>query len=223
MKKTNKIIAGFMAVCTLGAVPAVSVSATTEDGVMSPELQEFIKNSTPIEVINERCKMFCIYTTTDENGNKNYYPGIPFEGKYVHSELAPLIGFNGVDEVIRGACTNSKLVWFDENGNPEKIITMEELATTEEGYPVYKTSDVVTGEDILVIDDDHNNIIAKYGDTNLDGNIDIRDVAALKQDIVKLNSLPDYAFTADINSDGVVDVKDLGMLNNYVIKVIDKF
>jgi hypothetical protein len=222
MKKTNKIIAGLMAVCTLGAVPAVSVSATTEDGVMSPELQEFIKNSTPIEVINERCKMFCIYTTTDENGNKNYYPGIPYSGGYVHAAEAKLLGYDEFGKVISGdGC--AELVWFDENGNPAQFITRESLGTTEEGYPVYKTSDVVTGEDMLVIDDDHNNIIAKYGDTNLDGNIDIRDVAALKQDIVKLNSLPDYAFTADINSDGVVDVKDLGMLNNYIIKVIDKF
>lgn len=241
MKKTRKIIAGLMAMFTLSTVVSVNVFAEeipyrpydnelmekiAESGTLSDELKEFIKNSEPDYVFSERCKMYNIYCAgTDENGKELYYPGEPYQGHFITPALCKSVGFDENGEEIYGGYY-SELVWFDENGNPEKISRMEYLGATEDDYNAYKFIDVTTGDDILIIADksvNGRNVIAKYGDTNTDGIIDIRDVAALKKDIVKLETLPDYVFTADINSDGAVDVKDLGLLNKYIIKVIDKF
>lgn len=62
------------------------------------------------------------------------------------------------------------------------------------------------------------------GDVNCDGVVDIVDVTAIKQNILKLIELNEQeTVNADVVSDGVIDVKDLGQLLKYIIKVIDKF
>ena len=66
------------------------------------------------------------------------------------------------------------------------------------------------------------------GDVNDDGLVDVVDVTALKQAILKINELtPVQAANANVITDdepaGTIDVKDLGQLLKYIIKVIDKF
>ena len=66
------------------------------------------------------------------------------------------------------------------------------------------------------------------GDVNTDGVVDIVDVTALKQAILKLDTLDEkQAANANVITEnepaGTIDVKDLGQLIKYIIKVIDKF
>ena len=59
---------------------------------------------------------------------------------------------------------------------------------------------------------------------NCDVDIDVRDVTALRQYIVKLIDLDEQQMlSADIIGDENVDMKDLGQLLKYMIKVIDTF
>ncbi|MGN0607137.1 MAG: dockerin type I domain-containing protein [Oscillospiraceae bacterium] len=63
--------------------------------------------------------------------------------------------------------------------------------------------------------------VTKLGDATNDGGIDVRDVTAMCQHIVKLETLTGQgAINADINKDGTVDVKDLSQLKKYLINAI---
>lgn len=89
--------------------------------------------------------------------------------------------------------------------------------TNTSGYGVLK----LTGSD----SGNGGNTEAKLlGDVNNDGTVDILDVAALKQAILKLIDLtPQESANANVIADDTIDVKDLGQLIKYIIKVIDKF
>lgn len=74
---------------------------------------------------------------------------------------------------------------------------------------------------IRVVSDDKSTML---GDVNCDGDIDVRDVTALRQYIVKLIDLDEQQMlSADVTDDEKVDMKDLGQLLKYMIKVIDTF
>ncbi len=62
------------------------------------------------------------------------------------------------------------------------------------------------------------------GDVTDDGTVDVRDVTALNQYIVKLSTLNEQQLAnSDVISDGKIDLKDLGQIKKYLIKVISKF
>lgn len=98
-----------------------------------------------------------------------------------------------------------------ESESPAVTTTPEESVTAKPS----DTSDGGNTGDVLL------------GDVNTDGSIDVVDVTALKQAILKLTELtPQQAINANVvpdEKDGIIDVKDLGQLLKYIIKVIDKF
>lgn len=62
-----------------------------------------------------------------------------------------------------------------------------------------------------------------YGDANCDNEVDVRDVTAVAQHIVKLNPLSEQGIkNCDIFCAGTVDVKSLSQIKKYLIKSIDK-
>lgn len=147
----------------------------------------------------------------DENGN-------PVIEQADCPEPAYYLGITPDGEIIYGGYMD-KLVWRGDNNNI-KIVDTQYVDYEKD---IYKTINLNTGEDILFRKTPFGYSAVETGDANTDGNIDVRDATALKKDIVKLETLPDYAFTADVNSDGVIDIKDLGTVTKYIIKVIDKF
>ncbi len=61
----------------------------------------------------------------------------------------------------------------------------------------------------------------KYGDINLDDEIDIRDVTTLNQYLIKVFELNDQQLAnADVVYDSVVDISDLGQLKKYILNLI---
>ncbi len=55
------------------------------------------------------------------------------------------------------------------------------------------------------------------GDTNLDGNIDVRDVKAIQRNLAETEMLNgDQLLTADVDGDGVVTVADATLLQMYL-------
>ena len=130
----------------------------------------------------------------------------------------------------------SHIVWFDENGKVERVRHggVEYLEKYDDGTILYKTIDVNTGNEVLmrsilnaflgIGDDGYANYglkveIIQSGDANTDGVVDIVDITTLKQDIVKLIELPDYAtISADVDGDGAIDVKDLSLTIKKIIK-----
>lgn len=61
------------------------------------------------------------------------------------------------------------------------------------------------------------------GDATNDKQVDIRDITAVRQHIVQLNTLSEQGFiNADIDLNNIVDIKDLTKLQKYIIKVINK-
>ncbi len=241
-KNLKKMFACTLAMSTLFSMSSLSVSAFPnpsdpvdfskyeDNGNLSEEFKEFILNSEPNRVINERCKAYIVfYSGTDENGKKIYTPGIWNDaiGGYTYTERAGIKAFDEEGNVIN-ANSVCQVVWFDENGVPEKIVTPHRIPDVLiEGNMVYKAFDITTGEDIIVVctnDVFEGNVVAKCGDTNCDGTVDVRDVTSINQHIIKENILPDYADTvADVNDDGNIDISDLGMLKKYIVKMIDSF
>ncbi len=228
-----------LAMSTLFSMSSLSVSAVEAEDFskyedkenLSEEFKEFILNSEPHRVINERCKAYVVfYSGTDENGKKIYTPGI-WGGANVGYTYTSALGIKAFDEEGNTITANSvcQVVWFDENGVPEKIVTPHIIpeVEVEDYHAVYSAFDITTGEDIIVIctnDVVRGNVVAKCGDTNCDGTVDVRDVTSINQHIIKENILPDYADTvADVNDDGNIDISDLGMLKKYIIKMIDSF
>ena len=62
------------------------------------------------------------------------------------------------------------------------------------------------------------------GDTNCDGDIDVRDVTTLNQYLIKMIDMNDeQKANANVIKDDMVDVSDLGQLKKYIIKLISKF
>ncbi len=60
-----------------------------------------------------------------------------------------------------------------------------------------------------------------WGDTNVDGIVDIRDVTTLNQYIIKAIDLtPQGMLNADVINDGTVDISDLGQIKKYIVKLI---
>ena len=57
------------------------------------------------------------------------------------------------------------------------------------------------------------------GDINGSGLIDVEDVNATINIILKLNSISDYPGSADMNGDGVIDVEDVNALINIILKL----
>ena len=57
------------------------------------------------------------------------------------------------------------------------------------------------------------------GDVNGDGIVDVEDVNAAINIILKLNNLSDYSGNADITNDGIVDVEDVNKLINIILKI----
>lgn len=59
-----------------------------------------------------------------------------------------------------------------------------------------------------------------YGDVNLDGTIDVRDVVLVMQYVVGIGDLSEDQFkAADVNGDGSVDVQDVTMIMRHVLKI----
>ena len=61
-----------------------------------------------------------------------------------------------------------------------------------------------------------------YGDANCDGNVDISDVTALQQHIVKMNELSEQGLENCGFFNNVVDVKSLAQVKKYLIKDVEK-
>ncbi len=232
MKKNFvKILACTLAMSTMCSVTTASAYTNlTNDMIenMSDELKDFILNSGCVKQITDNCVIKSIYYTgLDENGKETYdYAQREENGLYMEPAIGVLLGFdeNGY-EIIAGA--NDFLIWFDEENNP-MIIKTSRIGVTEDGDKIFKTNDVVTGEEIVVISNGsfggNADVIARCGDSSLDGTVDVRDVTTINQHIIKENILPDYTETvADVNNDGNIDISDLGMLKKYVIKMIDSF
>jgi endoglucanase len=60
-----------------------------------------------------------------------------------------------------------------------------------------------------------------WGDVNVDGIVDIRDVTTLNQYIIKATDLtPQGMLNADVINDSVVDISDLGQIKKYIVKLI---
>jgi endoglucanase len=63
-----------------------------------------------------------------------------------------------------------------------------------------------------------------WGDVNVDGIVDIRDVTTLNQYLIKAVDLTGQGkLNADVINDGAVDVSDLGQIKKYILKLISKF
>ena len=57
------------------------------------------------------------------------------------------------------------------------------------------------------------------GDVNGDGKVDVEDVNAVINIILKQKTAADYPGNADINSDGKIDVEDVNAIINIILKV----
>ena len=74
---------------------------------------------------------------------------------------------------------------------------------------------------------DFNNIVGDLNDENikgdLDGNgiIDVEDVNALINIILKLKSISDYPGNGDMDSNGIIDVEDVNAIINIILKLIN--
>ena len=117
----------------------------------------------------------------------------------------------------------TKPLWIDLLKKAETTIETEttEVLTTENPDATESTTSVSGGNSELPEP-------TLLGDVNADGSVDIVDVTALKQSILKLTELtPEQSANANVIKDdepaGTIDVKDLGQLIKYIIKVIDKF
>ena len=110
-------------------------------------------------------------------------------------------------------------------GGTEPDGTVPEVTTTAEPT-VTTTSETTTTENKPDVTETTTGVISDVllGDANLDGLVDVVDVTAVKQNIVKLIEFnAQQNANSDVTGDGMVDVKDLGQLLKYIIKVIDKF
>lgn len=68
-----------------------------------------------------------------------------------------------------------------------------------------------------------NDITAQYtsitGDVNGDGMVDVEDVNAAINIILKLKTIADYSGNADVTGDGIVDVEDVNVIINIILKL----
>lgn len=104
---------------------------------------------------------------------------------------------------------------------PVKCYTSGKIKKYSDDFDeIVLTPEFITGY-IYVMNITGENGEIMYGDANGDGYIDVRDVTAMAQHIVKMNQLEDELFrNADVNCDGAVDVKDLSQLKKYLINAI---
>ncbi len=144
-------------------------------------------------------------------------PIVTYNGELI--SLAKPMGFVN-NKVYLGSIYDRYI--YDIDGTPK----FAGMSYADNGWDILKTIDITTEEKILVIKEPKlgGEVIAKCGDTNCDGTVDVRDVTSINQHIIKENVLPDYAdIVADVNDDGNIDISDLGMLKKYIIKMIDSF
>ena len=57
------------------------------------------------------------------------------------------------------------------------------------------------------------------GDINGDNIVDVEDVNAAINIILRLNSISDYLGNADVTNDGVVDIEDVNAIINIILKL----
>ena len=57
------------------------------------------------------------------------------------------------------------------------------------------------------------------GDVTGDGKVDVEDVNAVINVILKLNTATDYPGKADVTGDGKIDVEDVNAIINIILKV----
>lgn len=94
----------------------------------------------------------------------------------------------------------------------EPVITTEPTTTTE---PIVDPTEPTTGGEIPVGN--------KYGDVNLDNQVDIADVVSLNSYLLNAEGCPltaDALANADVARDNVVDSTDSGVLMNYVAMLV---
>ncbi|MGN0605141.1 MAG: dockerin type I domain-containing protein [Oscillospiraceae bacterium] len=175
-------------------------------------------------------KPYCVITVNeagfDKDGNKIFS----------HNPDAVINGYdeNGEPVFEEKECPKKpRFLGFDENGrklfsdnehdrlmmiNEDGSITDATAEPVDDEKQLYRAFDVKKGHDILIKYEDDDYYRLHNGDANADGEVDIRDVTAIEQDIVEFAEIPDYMITADIDHDDKIDVKDLGILVKSLIK-----
>lgn len=95
------------------------------------------------------------------------------------------------------------------------VTTAEPVVTTSGVVTTTAEPDVTTGGDV-----DPSKIL--WGDVNVDGEVDIRDITLTNQYIVGMKTVtPQGIANGDVIPNGALDIQDLGQIKKYIIKLID--
>ncbi len=157
---------------------------------------------------------------------------------YWNSPLTYLLSLtekNKIDEPEQPVVTETTTETTPSETSTETSVEITTDITSETGTEINtetttETTTITTTETYTesisdtTISSDTGNTNILLGDTNLDNEIDIRDVTVLNQYIIKAITFSESQLTnADVIKDGTIDISDLGQLKKYIIKLINRF
>jgi len=147
---------------------------------------------------------------------KNYYDKNTSDSKYATKTALKDYAKTSEVSVLKSKVESINNNLVSNFGN--KLINKSHLNPVFSSLVVYEDTDVNRGK-YYVLDTQNSTPTFKSGDVTGDGKVDVEDVNAVINIILKLKTPDDYPGDADVTGDNKIDVEDVNAVINKILKV----